>query len=236
LAAKFREDHPMAASEALRASVLVLNRLYMVVHVVGARRAFGLLVNEVAEVIHDEDGAFANYSFDAWREMSELRVDLKQPGDDWIKAVNFEIQVPRVIRLLHYDRLPRRAVRLSRQAIFARDGHRCQYCGRRFSPGQLSLDHVIPRSLGGMSTWENMVCACIRCNVRKGGKTPREARMTLCAKPSHPKWNPLMAAKLTNPKYRSWAVWLGEPPWEGATSSNQAAVGESLDAGSLKTA
>jgi len=226
----------MAASEALNASVLVLNRIYMVVHVVGARRAFGLLVNEVAEVIHDEDGAFANYGFDAWREMSELRADLKQPSDDWIKSVNFEIQVPRVIRLLHYDRLPRRTIRLSRHAIFARDGHRCQYCGRRFAPGQLSLDHVIPRSLGGTSTWENMVCACSRCNVRKGGKTPREARMSLCAKPSRPRWNPLLAAKLKNPKYRSWAVWLGEPQWEPDTSPQTALAESSLDAGSLKTA
>ena len=81
-----------------------------------------------------------------------------------------------------------------------------------------------------------MVCACIRCNVRKGGKTPREARMTLCAKPDHPRWNPVMATKLKNPKYRSWAVWLGESPWEDATSSSQAAAESPLDAGSLKTA
>jgi len=195
-------------SEALRASVLVLNRLYMAVHVIGVRRAFGLLLSDLAEVIHDEDGTFANYSFEAWREMSQLRADEKSPEDDWLKAVNFEIQVPRVLRLLHYDRVPRRAVRLSRHAILARDANRCQYCGGRFSVSQLSLDHVIPRSLGGMSTWENMVCACLKCNVRKGGRTPRDARMKLIRKPFRPKRSPLMLMKLDNPKYRSWRVWL----------------------------
>ncbi len=79
----------------LSCSVLVLNRLYMAVHVVNVRRAFGLLCRELAEVVHLEDGRFAAYSFESWREMSELRADCKQPHDDWIRAVNFEIQVPR---------------------------------------------------------------------------------------------------------------------------------------------
>lgn len=229
---------PSAAdSDSLSASVLVLNRLYMVVHVVGARRAFGLLVNESAEVIHDEDGTFANYDFAAWREMSELRSGVRRPEDDWIRAVNFEIQVPRVIRLLHYDRLPHRTVRLSRQALFARDGHRCQYCGRRFPLAQLSLDHVIPRSHGGMSTWENMVCACVKCNIKKGGRTPREARMSLVAKPIRPKHSPLMAIKLKNPKYKSWATWLGEAAWEEAAGVEIAVAGQApSDARSLRTA
>ena len=123
-------------SEALTASVLVLNRHYMAVNIVGVRRAFGLLLGELAEVIHDEEGTFANYNFETWREISELRVMEKCPEDDWIKAVNFEIQVPRVLRLLFYDRMPRRTIRLSRQAIFARDGNSCQYCGRRYPATQ----------------------------------------------------------------------------------------------------
>lgn len=225
-----------AHSEALDASVLVLNRLYMVVHVVGVRRAFGLLFNAAAEVIHDEQGAFANYDFEAWRELSDLRAGEKQPEDDWIRSVNFEIQVPRVIRLLHYDRMPRRTARLSRQALFARDDHRCQYCGRRFPMSQLSIDHVIPRSHGGTSTWENMVCACLKCNVRKGGRTPREARMRLVSKPSRPKHSPLIALKIQNPKYRSWITWVGGmfPEQPAAEFSVAGEVG--LDDSSLKTA
>ncbi|MBN2024829.1 MAG: HNH endonuclease [Pirellulales bacterium] len=224
-------------SEALRASVLVLNRLYVAVHVVGVRRAFGLLLGELAEVIHDEEGAFANYTFDAWREWSEIRADAKSPHDDWIRAVNFEIQVPRVLRLLRYDRMPRRAVRLSRHAILARDGNRCQYCGRRFPDAQLSLDHVIPRSLGGMSTWENMVCACLKCNVRKGGRTPREARMKLIGKPFRPKRSPLMLMKLHNPKYQSWRIWIEGPHrMDAQDDANVSLASSALDDESLRSA
>jgi len=180
----------------------------MAVHVVGVRRAFSLLCRELAEVIHQEDGRFANYDFEAWRENCDDRVDIKKPHEDWIRAVNFEIQVPRVIRLLRYDKLPSRALRLNRHTVFARDEHRCQYCGHRFATSQLSLDHVIPSSRGGDTTWENVVCCCVGCNIRKGGRTPAEAHMKLVAKPIRPKRSPLITLKLRNPKYECWHTWV----------------------------
>jgi len=196
------------ASEALSSSVLVLNRLYLAVHVVGVRRAFSLLCRDLAEVIHAEDGRYFNYDFPAWRENCELRVEDKQPHEDWIRSVNFEIEVPRVIRLLRYDRIPSRALRLNRHTVFARDEHRCQYCGRRHPASQLSLDHVIPKSRGGTTTWENVVCCCLGCNIKKGGKTPHEAHMKLVAKPIRPKRSPLITLKLRNPKYECWRIWV----------------------------
>ncbi len=201
-------------TDPLAASVLVLNRLYMAVQVVGVRRAFGLLCRDVAEVIHLEEGRFANYDFQSWQEISELRAEEKQPDEDWIRAVSFEIQVPRVIRLLSYDRLPKRSLRLNRHTLLARDEHRCQYCGRRMPVSQLSMDHVIPRSRGGQTTWENIVCACLSCNVRKGGRTPKEAHMTLIRKPVRPHRSPLLLLKLNNPKYESWKTWLDSAYWE----------------------
>lgn len=201
-------------TDPLTASVLVLNRLYMAVHVVGVRRAFGLLCRELAEVVHLEEGRFANYDFNSWREISELRADEKLPYDDWIRSVNFEIQVPRVIRLLSYDRIPRRAVRLNRHTILARDEHCCQYCGRRLPASQLSLDHVIPRSRGGETTWDNVVCACLKCNVKKGGRTPHEAHMSLWRPPCRPTQSPLLMLKLQNPKYECWKTWLLASYWE----------------------
>src|SRR5262245_7340892 len=100
-----------AAGDALSSSVLVLNRLYMAIHVVSVRRAFALLCRDLAEVVHLEDGQFANYNFETWREISELKASFKEPHEDWIRSVNFEIQVPRVIRLIGFDRVPKQTVR-----------------------------------------------------------------------------------------------------------------------------
>lgn len=200
-------------SESLAASVLVLNRLYMAVHIISVRRAFALLCRELAEVVHVEEGQYANYSFESWREISELRASLKEPDDDWIRSVNFEIQAPRVIRLLSYDRLPKQVVRFNRRNVFARDANRCQYCGKRFPTSELSLDHVVPRSRGGETSWENIVCSCVQCNVRKGGRTPHEAHMHLVRPPVRPKRSPLLTIKLGNPKYQSWKAFLDNAYW-----------------------
>ena len=210
--AEVAESSPLPSP--LHASVLVLNRLYLAVHVVGVRRAFGLLCRELAEVIHFEEGIFSNYTFDSSREASTSCAHSKRPHEDWIRAVNFEIQVPRVIRLLTYDRLPKQHLHLNRRNVLARDGHQCQYCGRHFPLHQLSLDHVVPRSRGGATTWENIVCACVSCNVKKGGRTPHEARMKLVQRPAKPQRNPMLVLKLNNPKYESWRTWLDGVYWE----------------------
>lgn len=202
------------AGEALSASVLVLNRMYLAVHVISVRRALSLLCRELAEVIHIEDGGrYANYDFATWREVSELKAQFKEPHEDWIRAVNFELQVPRVVRLLIYDRLPRQTIRFNRRNIFARDGNRCQYCGKRFITSELSLDHVKPRSQGGDTSWENIVCCCVKCNVKKGGRTPEQAHMHLVRPPVKPKRSPQLTIKLGNPKYESWKSFLDSAYW-----------------------
>jgi len=201
-------------SLSLRASVLVLNRSYVAIQVVNVRRAFGLLFRDLVEVIHLNEGRFANHDFRSWREVSESRAELKQPHDDWIRAVNFEIQVPRVVRLLSFDRVPRQRLQLNRRSVLARDGNNCQYCNGHFPPVQLSLDHVIPRSRGGMTTWENVVCACLKCNMKKGGRTPKEAKMKLVRRPVRPKRNPMLVLKLSDPKYESWRTWLDGMHWD----------------------
>jgi 5-methylcytosine-specific restriction endonuclease McrA len=201
------------ASTALSSSVLVLNRFYMAVHVVNVRRALGLLFRELAEVIHLEEGQYANYNFDSWREISALRASFKKQHEDWIHAINFELQAPRVIRLLSYDRVPRQTLRFNRRNLFARDGNHCQYCGRSFPTSELSLDHIVPRSRGGDTSWENVVCACVACNVRKGGRTPQEAHMKLIRHPVKPKRSPLLSVKLDNPKYESWKTFVDNAYW-----------------------
>lgn len=204
---------------ALTSSVLVLNRQYMAIHVIDVRRAFGLLMRELAEVIHIEDGQYANYDFASWRDLSELRAAFAEedPAEDehvdWVRAINFQIQAPRILRLLHFDRVPRQRVRLNRRNLFARDGGKCQYCNKAFPTSELSIDHVVPSCNGGETTWENVVCACVKCNVRKGGRTPEQAGMKLAKKPVRPKRSPLLAVKLSEPKYVSWKSFVNAAYW-----------------------
>jgi 5-methylcytosine-specific restriction endonuclease McrA len=201
-------------NSALDASVLVLNKLFMAIHIISVRRAFCLLCKDLAEVVSLEDGQFSTYDFATWREVSEYRArHFRQEDDDWVRTVNTEIQVPRVIRLIDYDRLPKQTVKFNRRNIFARDNNQCQYCGKKFPTSELSLDHVLPRSQGGGSTWENIVCACVSCNVKKGGRTPKEANMHLIRKPEKPKRSPMLNLKLTNRKYQTWKSFLENAYW-----------------------
>ena len=200
-------------NSALEASVLVLNKLFMAVHVISVRRAFVLLCKDLAEVVAEEDGQFLTYDFASWREVSEFRRHFVSEDDDWIRTATTQIQVPRVIRLTSYEKLPKQSVKFNRRNIFARDHNQCQYCGKRFPTSELSLDHIQPRSQGGISSWENIVCACVECNVRKGGRTPKQAHMSLIRKPEKPKRSPLLNLKMSHRKYHSWKTFLDSAYW-----------------------
>jgi hypothetical protein len=198
---------------ALDSSVLVLNKHYAAVRVVSARRAFCLLFKEIAEIVSVEDSEYLSYDFESWRELSELRAQYEREEHEWVRCVRFELAVPRIVRLLFYDLLPRTEVKFTRRNIYARDSNRCQYCGKRFSTTELSLDHIIPRSRGGQSNWTNIVCCCVTCNVRKGQRTPAEARMRLVRKPVRPKRSPIIALRLGSEKYSSWRQFLNAAYW-----------------------
>ena len=142
-----------------------------------------------------------------------MQATLRDPDHDWIRGVGFDLRAPRVIRLLSCDRGPRQGLRFNRRNVFARDGNQCQYCGQHFPMSELSLYHVVPRSQGGVTSWENIVCACVACNVRKGGRTPTEARMHLIRHPVKPKRSPLLSLKLGNPKYASWKSFVDRAYW-----------------------
>ncbi len=195
-------------SPVLDSSVLVLNRFYMAVRVVTVRRSLTLLYRDCAEVITLENDRYASYDFPSWQEISQLTSLEKQPDEDYLQAVGFELLAPRIIRLTRFDRIPMPAVRFNRRNLFARDKHTCQYCGQEKPAGQLSLDHVVPRSHGGQTTWENIVCSCLRCNSRKGGRTPQQARMQLLSNPCKPRLNPLLSQSILDPRYESWKSFL----------------------------
>jgi 5-methylcytosine-specific restriction endonuclease McrA len=202
----------IAHGSSLNANVLVLNRLYMAIRVINARRAFSLLIRNLAEVISVEDGRYTNYDFNTWTELSNYR-ELFGKEYDWVRTVRMHIAVPKIIRLLGYDRLPQQSVKLNRRNIYARDRNTCQYCGNRYPTSELSIDHVVPRAQGGKSTWANLVCACVSCNSRKGGHTPTQARMRLIRRPVQPRRNPVISLRLGTDKYACWQAFLDNAYW-----------------------
>jgi 5-methylcytosine-specific restriction endonuclease McrA len=209
---------PASGVAALSANVLVLNRLYQAIRVINVRRAFSLLFRDLAEVVHIEtDSAgqktWQNLDFSGWQELSEFKAEFEPDGFDWIHTVRFQLAVPRIIRLLGYDKLPRQDVKFNRRNIYARDSSRCQYCGRRMPTTELSLDHVVPKSQGGRSTWENVVCCCVRCNVKKGGRTPDQAHMHLVNKPVKPRRSPVINIRLADERYQGWKQFLDNAYW-----------------------
>ncbi len=136
--------------------MLVLNATFEPINVCSVRRAVVLVLKQKAELV--EEGAWA------------------------LRSERATMSRPAVIRLVSYVRVPRDAHRrkITRRAVFARDGWTCQYCGAR---SNLTVDHVIPRCKGGTSTWENIVASCAPCNRRKGDRLPLQANM-------HPKTTP----------------------------------------------
>ncbi|MCB9849409.1 MAG: HNH endonuclease [Phycisphaerales bacterium] len=198
----------------------MLNAHYMALRVISARRAFSLLCkddvdnNPVAEIVHVEDGKYVSYNFEDWAELSRFRREFEPAGHDWVRTVRFDIAVPRIIRVLTYNRIPKQQVKFNRRNIYARDRSLCQYCGKRFATADLSLDHVVPRSQGGDTTWENLVCCCLKCNVRKGGRTPEQANMKLISIPRKPARSPVISIKLSDARYHSWRQFLDHAYWD----------------------
>ncbi len=183
----------------LDAAVLVMNRSYLPIHVTSARRAFAMLYQGAARVVNEQ---YETFDFDSWQDVA-VRVE-----DDAVGRLGGLIRVPRVILLQGFDRIPKRHVRFSRINIYARDRNTCQYCGRRFARADLNLDHVIPRSKGGRSTWRNVVCSCVDCNRRKVGRRPSGAGLRLIRKPERPRWTPVVGLLGGRQGYPEWRPFL----------------------------
>lgn len=172
---------------ALNRPVLVLNRLWQPLHATTAKRAITLLCLGHAKVVQTEGEAkYMVHDFSSWVDYTEDRLD-----DPRIHTVALSFSVPQIIVLDLYDQLPVREVKFSRQTIFQRDSHTCQYCRKTFPERELNLDHVLPKDKGGKTTWENIVTSCIKCNTRKANKLPREANMFPFNEPKRPRWKPL---------------------------------------------
>jgi 5-methylcytosine-specific restriction endonuclease McrA len=165
----FRAGHSFGASEnapplipsrrppLMQEPVLVLNATFEPINVTAVRRALVLLLKGVAQA--------------------------EELNTSEVRSTTTIIKVPSVIRLLAYRHIPQQTRALSRKNILLRDHNTCQFCGRAFPASELTLDHVVPRSRGGRSSWENLVASCYQCNNAKGDRTPEEAGLLLTRRP-----------------------------------------------------
>lgn len=126
--------------------------------------------------------------------ITQGKVEVIESYDRDVRGVSITFKLPSILRLLKLARVRRtsREVRFSRANIYLRDKYTCQYCGVKYPAEDLTFDHVVPQVQGGEVSWENIVTACLSCNNRKGGRTPREARMRLIRQPSKPAWIPVI--------------------------------------------
>jgi 5-methylcytosine-specific restriction endonuclease McrA len=196
---------------ALDQPVLVLNRLWQAVNIIGARRAFGLLARGHAQVVYNEEDNFRTFSMLDWMDFSVSNPPLA--AIETVHTPSRTIRLPRVILLTFFDKLPCKELKLTRNNVFERDKNTCQYCAKVMPREQLNLDHVIPRHSGGKTTWENIVCSCIRCNSRKSNRLPHEAQMRLIRKPVRPKWRPVISLVLGNQHREMWKDFLDLAYW-----------------------
>ncbi|MCS7227399.1 MAG: HNH endonuclease [Endomicrobia bacterium] len=160
--------------------VLVLNKHFVAINVTSWRRAIKLVYLDHADVVDEE---YKTYSFKDWFELSQL---IKEHPAGFISTPKFKIAIPEVIALKRYDKIQFEEPRLTRRNIYEHYGYRCCYCGKKFPSEKLNIDHIIPRSRGGKTEWNNIVTSCTECNFKKGNKTPQEAKMTLVIPPSKP--------------------------------------------------
>lgn len=166
----------------MSSDVLVLNRNFYAIQVTPWQRALSLVYLDHARVVDDE---YRTYNFDDWRELSSLT---HNHPSGYISTPSFRIAIPEVIVLKRYEKLPVGDVKFTRRNIYEHYNFRCCYCGGKFSTSDLNLEHVLPRSRGGLTDWSNIVTSCIPCNLRKANMLPEEAGMKLLIKPTKPKW------------------------------------------------
>jgi 5-methylcytosine-specific restriction endonuclease McrA len=191
----------------LEGQVLVLNRSWVAVQIASARRALSLLYQGMARAVHPLD--YSLYDFDDWCQLSQAADQGR-----FVHTVSLRIRIPEVILLKGFNDFVRHEVRFSRRNIFERDKNTCQYCGRRMARSDITLDHVVPRSRGGFDSWENLVLACMECNVRKANRTPEEARMPLIRKPTKPAWLPTLGARIPSAQLNSWQRFVDTAYWD----------------------
>jgi len=198
----------MSTMDVLDRPALVLNKHWVAIQTTTVKEAIGLVAKGAARIIEPE--SFVAHDLETWNDVSRAKARF---GDAVIRSARLELAPPEVILLTDYEGMGERAVVFSRRNLFKRDRFTCQYCGSQPGPEELTIDHVAPRSRGGLSSWENCVLACVACNKRKADRSIAESGMSLRKPPRKPSWRSLARIE---PRVRreSWDQFLSRAFWE----------------------
>jgi 5-methylcytosine-specific restriction endonuclease McrA len=198
----------------LDSPTLVLNKNWIGINATTVKDAINTVCSERARIVCPED--YNLYYFDEW-----MKLDVPT-GHPFIKTQHGKVKCPEVIVLNDYGQIPRQTVVFSRRNLWRRDLYRCQYCGKRPPPDEITIDHIVPKARGGMSCFENCVLACIDCNLKKGHKPLHKTGMRLrrsvknhdgsesivfYTRPSVPSWSPLYSVR-RHKIPQSWSKFL----------------------------
>ena len=205
-------EFAMANSSVVSRKLLVINRNYQPVTTTTLKRAINKLFSNKAVVVLPPGP-----DSDIWREMSwsEWAKFTPRDGESVIKSAKKAFKIPEIVKVINYGESPRRKVKLSRRAIFKRDSHTCQYCGKsvpkELNMDDLTIDHCLPKSRSGKTEWSNVVLACYKCNRKKQDLTPEEAHMPLLSVPKPPPDDIFQGTVI---RIDSWKHFLGDCYWE----------------------
>jgi 5-methylcytosine-specific restriction endonuclease McrA len=198
----------MTAEQVLQRPTLVLNRRWTPIRTTPVQDAIGLVAKGTAVIIEPE--SFETHDLASWNDVSRARLRF---GDLAIRSPRLVLVPPEVILLMTYDGQGGRAVVFSRKNLFKRDRYTCQYCGTQPGPEELTVDHVVARSRGGVSSWENCVLACVECNKVKADRSPAQAGLKLRRTPRKPTWKALVQVPARD-RRESWDKFLSRAYWE----------------------
>jgi 5-methylcytosine-specific restriction endonuclease McrA len=163
--------------------VLLLNSSFEAFSIIPVEKAVNLILKEKVEILHSQE-------------------------DKPLRSVHFELDYPEVIRLRSYVRWNKRNIAPTKKAIMERDNFICQYCGKKLSNREATIDHIIPKKMKGGNTWDNMVCSCEKCNKKKGDRTPKEAGITLNTRHFYPSFLAYFHSYSINNSIDSWKPYI----------------------------
>jgi 5-methylcytosine-specific restriction endonuclease McrA len=192
------------------APVLVLNKNWSPVRITNALDALSKMFEGRARAVSEDYGT---YDFDSWAELA-----LKKE-DPYVVTVRWNLKVPNVILLSKYDEVPSKKLTFSRANIYRRDKYMCQYCGEKPGTEELTIDHVIPKSRQGKTSWTNCVVACLPCNRKKANHLAHEVGLKLRSTPVKPNWNPMLVLHRVKNTPANWKKFVSDAYWNQALSS-----------------